>query len=67
MSFVKEYTNLFPEGICNCLFPEGPKALKEISFYRSLKEINCMFLIKIHDNRFIMYFIKMKYYIIIIK
>ena len=24
MSFVKEYTNLFPEGICNCLFPEGP-------------------------------------------
>ena len=55
MSFVKEYTNLFPEGIWNCLFPEGPKALKEISCYRFLKEINCIFLIKTHDIRFIIY------------
>ena len=27
---MKEYTDLFPEEISNCLFPEGPKALKEI-------------------------------------
>ena len=53
MSFVKEYTHLFPKVIWNCLFPEGPKALKEISCYRSLKEINGIFLIKIHDIRFI--------------
>ena len=55
MSFVKEYTNLFPEGISNCLFPEELKALKEISCYRFLKEINCIFLIKTHDIRFIIY------------
>ena len=60
MSFVKEYTHLFPEGIWNCLFPEGPKALKEISFYRFLKEINCIFLIKTHDIRFIIYFYAFK-------
>ena len=44
MSFVKEYTNLFNEG---------PKSPKEISCFRFLKEINCIFLIKTHDVRFI--------------
>ena len=39
MSFVKEYTHLYPEGIWNCLFPEGPKTLKEINCYRFLKLI----------------------------
>ena len=30
MSFVKQYTNLFPEGSWNCLFPEGPETQKGI-------------------------------------
>ena len=29
------------------------KALKKISFYRFLKGINCIFLVKIYDIRFI--------------
>ena len=67
MSFVKKYTDLFPEGIWNCLFPEGSQALQEISCYRSLQEINCIFLMKTHDIRFIMYIYLIKYILIVIK
>ena len=59
MSFLKEYTDLFPEGIWNCLFPEGPEALKEIICFRFLKEINGIFLIETHDIRFIMFYKKL--------
>ena len=37
---------------------EGSEALKEIICFRSLKEINCIFLIKTHDIRFIIYYKK---------
>ena len=51
---MKENTDLFPKGILNSLFLEGPKALKEIICSRFLKEINCIILIKIHDIKFIL-------------
>ena len=44
-------TKLFPKGIWNCLFLEGPKALKGMSCFKSTKEINEAKIkrIKIHD------------------
>ena len=48
------YTIYFLKGSKKCLFPEGPKALKEINSFRFLKEINCIFLNKTHDIKFIM-------------
>ena len=57
MSFVKEYTNVFPAWICNCLLPYWPKALKKIRLYRCIKEINRILLIKTHDIKFVMYFL----------
>ena len=57
MGFVKEYTDLFPKGIWNCLFSEGPKALKEISCCRSWRKQICIFLIKTHDIRLLCIFI----------
>ena len=36
-SFVKEYTNLFPEEVWNCLFPEGSETPKGKICFRFLK------------------------------
>ena len=51
---MKEYTDLFPGGISNCLFPEGPKGPEGNKQLRSLQEINSIFLNKTHDIQFIM-------------
>ena len=62
MSFVKEYTDLLPEGPSSCLSPEGPQALKVTNWKRYLKVTNCIFLNKTHDIKFIMCGILMRNY-----
>ena len=62
MSFVKEYTDLSPEGSSSCLSPEEPGALKVTNWKRYLKVTNCIFVNKTHDIKFIMCGILIKNY-----
>ena len=53
--FLKEYTVLDPEGQTLSLFPEGPKALQEISSQFVLKDLKLYIPEETHNNMFIIY------------